>query len=358
MCGEDCPDSSYCQECGDDKIRSVQIDVVDYDKTYANLDLDSDPIIFLPCGHFFSMSTMDGHMDIESVYDREPNGEFCGLKPLQASGISEKFKRCIKCREVIHSIRRYGRVTKMSELRSLERKYMQMVDSTLNAMSKKETKDVSKLKKLQELILKSPMRKVYEACQSSELLELTHPPVRPLLRCLEMLGNTVASKVEGLTDDRFSEAKDYFEEAVLIAVSSRSDYSCAQIRLRLVRFLSPWIDEAPELKIEAVRHLDWIIAMDATRFPELREEAQRAKASLDTDSRKKVIEAMNRDLLAGYDYGGSASSHWFQCPNGHPYFIGECGRAMQESRCIECGERVGGSGHRLLSTNQSAMFNF
>ena len=29
---------------------------------------------------------------------------------------------------------------------------------------------------------------------------------------------------------------------------------------------------------------------------------------------------------------------WYQCPNGHAYVIGECGLAMIESRCPECGE--------------------
>ena len=58
--------------------------------------------------------------------------------------------------------------------------------------------------------------------------------------------------------------------------------------------------------------------------------------------------------IQGSNYGTSASSHWYECPNGHSYFIGECGGAMEESRCPDCGARVGGGRHQLLGTNRRA----
>ncbi|KAF9349803.1 hypothetical protein BGX26_011932 [Mortierella sp. AD094] len=45
------------------------------------------------------------------------------------------------------------------------------------------------------------------------------------------------------------------------------------------------------------------------------------------------------------------SGHWYRCPNGHTYVIGECGMAMEQSRCPECGATVGGGSHRLRSDN-------
>ncbi|GFQ91309.1 NFX1-type zinc finger-containing protein 1 [Trichonephila clavata] len=51
---------------------------------------------------------------------------------------------------------------------------------------------------------------------------------------------------------------------------------------------------------------------------------------------------------------GLSKGHWYQCPNGHVYCITECGGAMVESQCNECGARIGGSSHRLLSDNQVA----
>ncbi|KAG0025766.1 hypothetical protein BGZ81_006854 [Podila clonocystis] len=37
----------------------------------------------------------------------------------------------------------------------------------------------------------------------------------------------------------------------------------------------------------------------------------------------------------------SRSGHWYRCPKGHTYVIGECGMAMQSSKCPECGAAVG-----------------
>ena len=41
-------------------------------------------------------------------------------------------------------------------------------------------------------------------------------------------------------------------------------------------------------------------------------------------------------------------------PKGHIYRITECGGAMEESKCPECGSRIGGHDHRLRADNQLA----
>lgn len=48
---------------------------------------------------------------------------------------------------------------------------------------------------------------------------------------------------------------------------------------------------------------------------------------------------------------GFAKGHWFKCPNGHIYCIGECGGAMEVSICPECKEKIGGTSHSLLQGN-------
>ena len=49
-----------------------------------------------------------------------------------------------------------------------------------------------------------------------------------------------------------------------------------------------------------------------------------------------------------------SKGHWFKCPNGHIYAIGDCGGATVESTGPECKARIGGSGHRLRDDNQFA----
>ena len=60
-----------------------------------------------------------------------------------------------------------------------------------------------------------------------------------------------------------------------------------------------------------------------------------------------------------------------ECPNGHPYLVTEvrlifypkhecicctfqCGRPLQEYTCNTCGSRIGGSNHKLHSSNRDA----
>lgn len=49
---------------------------------------------------------------------------------------------------------------------------------------------------------------------------------------------------------------------------------------------------------------------------------------------------------------GFGKGHWFECPNGHVYCITECGGAMEQSKCPECKEAIGGTCHQLIATNR------
>lgn len=51
---------------------------------------------------------------------------------------------------------------------------------------------------------------------------------------------------------------------------------------------------------------------------------------------------------------GFPRGHWFKCPNGHIYVIGDCGGAMQRGTCPECKEVIGGINHTLERSNQLA----
>ena len=53
--------------------------------------------------------------------------------------------------------------------------------------------------------------------------------------------------------------------------------------------------------------------------------------------------------LANAGYMGQG--HFYRCPNGHPYVIGDCGGATQTSFCPECRAPIGGTQHRVVSSN-------
>lgn len=51
---------------------------------------------------------------------------------------------------------------------------------------------------------------------------------------------------------------------------------------------------------------------------------------------------------------GLNKGHWYKCPNGHVYAIGDCGGAMQQSKCPECHAAIGGTNHNLIQGNAVA----
>ncbi|XP_048346006.1 E3 ubiquitin-protein ligase RNF213-like isoform X2 [Sphaerodactylus townsendi] len=61
------------------------------------------------------------------------------------------------------------------------------------------------------------------------------------------------------------------------------------------------------------------------------------------------LPTMPEDLLAqAVRWEATRQLHWYTCPNGHPCTVGECGRPMERSRCVDCGVEIGGSDHRSL----------
>lgn len=92
---------------------------------------------------------------------------------------------------------------------------------------------------------------------------------------------------------------------------------------------------------------DTALAHIRRMLPHLQELKQRVLNGGELAEQARVLAA----VLGGMD---GMQGHVYVCPNGHPYVIGECGGAMQRSRCIECGAEVGGGGHRLQADNRPA----
>lgn len=82
-----------------------------------------------------------------------------------------------------------------------------------------------------------------------------------------------------------------------------------------------------------------------SRFKGLVEEASKLQSGIGISFEEKqmVLQAMQL-----------AKGHWFKCPNGHVYCIGDCGGAMVEAKCPECECSIGGGSHRLRADNSLA----
>ncbi|CAH1264363.1 ZNFX1 [Branchiostoma lanceolatum] len=66
-------------------------------------------------------------------------------------------------------------------------------------------------------------------------------------------------------------------------------------------------------------------------------------SALTTEQKAEIVKAI-----------GLGKGHWYKCPNGHFYAIGDCGGANQGGRCPDCGRAIGGQNHALAAGNQHA----
>lgn len=80
------------------------------------------------------------------------------------------------------------------------------------------------------------------------------------------------------------------------------------------------------------------------------EEVEQVRHSLDngtfqtsvaSEERRAVVAAMSKEF--------SVTGHWYNCENGHPFTIGECGHPMETSRCPICGATIGGINHEAAA---------
>jgi hypothetical protein len=324
-------------------------------QSYESVNLTDDPILVLPCCHFYSMSTLDGLFFMNSFYEYDINGRPTKLRTFNPSEITERGILCPECRHPINSIYRYGRILKFSELRALERKTMMSLDNTLKSLDEHGNKNkIEILKLLEKKIELSPMKVVWQACGGTSDLVISKPPSTQHLRILEQLAVAYGTKIEKFHDANYRQAILYFQKAIQIAMDSNSHYSNARLRLAHSRCIISWCSDTSQVRTEVKELLSWVL--EQTLFESFKNEAMALISETETPSKRIIAEIVKAmDVRnGGYDYGGSSTSHWFECRNGHPYFIGECGRAMVISRCIECGEQVGGQDHSLLISNRSS----
>ncbi|KAK6358043.1 hypothetical protein TWF730_007397 [Orbilia blumenaviensis] len=118
VCGEKCPPVKYCQECATTEIKNQRVDLISLE-SYEDVDLNQDPIIVLRCDHIFTMSSLDGFLELDKHY---VVNEETGKKRILMSG--EALKGCPDCRRPFRDIDRYNRVFKSILLDELTRRFV------------------------------------------------------------------------------------------------------------------------------------------------------------------------------------------------------------------------------------------
>ncbi|KAH4209175.1 hypothetical protein HBI81_042970 [Parastagonospora nodorum] len=121
ICGEACP-ANCCQQCGmkmDEKPDMLEL------KSYSDIELDESPIIALSCSHFFTIETLDGHIDLKEVYEQDPRtGHYIGMR--ENSQLAVNIPQCPYCKTPIRQFdtQRYNRLINKAVIDEMTKRFI------------------------------------------------------------------------------------------------------------------------------------------------------------------------------------------------------------------------------------------
>ncbi|KAK1810044.1 hypothetical protein LTR12_015592 [Friedmanniomyces endolithicus] len=126
-------------------VKAMQADLVMFE-TYGDIDLNEDPCIFTGCGHIFTLSSMDGIMDMPKHYDIDPmTGNVIGLRTSSEPFSSDELKSCPTCRGSLRSVARYGRIVRRALLDESAKKLTAWSNRTHAELAERLASDQEKL---------------------------------------------------------------------------------------------------------------------------------------------------------------------------------------------------------------------
>lgn len=95
-------------------------------KEYRDIDLNETPCIFPDCGHFLTVASMDGQMDMAFHYEIDGNGVPVKINkqsmPFSIDGSA--IRVCATCRGSLRNVARYGRVVRRMILDQATKKFI------------------------------------------------------------------------------------------------------------------------------------------------------------------------------------------------------------------------------------------
>ncbi|KAM0540826.1 hypothetical protein ACHAO7_010897 [Fusarium culmorum] len=452
LCGEVCPTSTFCQVCATDEIKSVCVDFIMMAE-YRDIDLNEEPCIFPSCGHFLTVSSMDGQMNMAAHYTLDANG-----LPTQILRASEPFsldgqgiKSCPTCRGSLRSVSRYGRIVRRAMLDEATKKFISWSNNEYHLVASRLVTEQERLaameppgildrnagaaanltvagsrqrqlQLLKELvgtrydsILKfrktvvsyatkvkkeeQPFQRVANLVKHSNLhrggqseFQYDQAVIQSkgallastlLLKCdililSYLFGLLLGGKARFSASDvniDFScfmidcdalikdaktalypreEAQGHLFYAQLCVLSRQ----CASAKAKLtqtnattsVSESTAVSDSLDQLHDTGLGHI-----FEARRLLEenpsilvLKNELDAAEEGLNGGFYRPVTAEELRQVYAASKGELRGTGHWYMCRNGHPFTINNCGMAMEQATCPECGAPIGGQNHQSV----------
>ncbi|PKC57922.1 hypothetical protein RhiirA1_541364 [Rhizophagus irregularis] len=133
ICGEICPTHCGGANCVPNRIR-YQVSDIFNKTTFSKVDWNKERMVALPCGHIYTMKSMDKLMEMKEYYGGSIERGWTLVKSLPTSTI---IKRCPACQTSIRNIRRYGRIIKNYTLEIQNKKFITKYDGELIKIDKR-----------------------------------------------------------------------------------------------------------------------------------------------------------------------------------------------------------------------------
>ena len=344
LCGELCP--NLCKFCNP---RNENFELF-----FGNEDEEDARFLVLEdCLHIFEVSGFDQWMDVQQG-GRENTGKI-------------QLPFCPKCKEPIRKNLRYGTIVKRG-LIDVEKVKVKMIYEMRKHLSKncseilnKIQTDYPQLNTAQQEIVQLILicvskadaydhRKLYIAFDLLKVYAgLYGAPDRSWKDCHAHRAFLSSSdKIEKLLKDKKCRPFDRFFMNDLQTLSRKCVLS------NLFASIEPVVTSPPDLaQFRSLRkRFSVTFLQNPTDSIPLIHDCELFLANVRIKYRFQPLSQQERVQIAhAVDVNRSG---WYKCENGHIYGIGDCGGAVEESRCIECGARVGGTGHRVQDNNTYA----
>ncbi|KAK6976420.1 NFX1-type zinc finger-containing protein 1 [Biomphalaria glabrata] len=340
LCGEKCP--RLCVICNKQELIDTSLYGYDGDSSTTFIELD--------CGHVQEVDFMDQWM----VTSTTSSGD------QQAIGL----KACPVCKTPIRKCNRYNaQIKKMLIL--IEKVKRKCIGEKLRDMKEQLEREVAKSRGEEKQIIETFLEEGYEVA-SETIIEAEINQIiifkqifalqREAMECKGRWQNKAQSF------DQIYQDLQCFEDWILSrrAVFSEQNKEDAELEINRLNLLINLHKIDQNAKIRGIQLNDSerklqncirVLSMQG------RADKRTIKTSQDlcTELKKQVPDTQltltNEERLAIIRAVNVSAGAWYHCPNGHIYAIGDCGQAMEESRCPDCKEKIGGTNHRLLPTN-------
>ncbi|XP_041944382.1 NFX1-type zinc finger-containing protein 1 [Alosa sapidissima] len=345
LCGDPCP--SKCRVCHRDEVSEIFFGTEDEPGArFVQLE---------HCKHLFEVSSMDTYM-------AQDEDQKAGLDQLVI-----KLKECPKCRAPIRRNLRYGAHINRS-LAQIEQ-VKEKINGNPNDIKQKQNALKTLLREQDNLrdFLQAEYGQVRDKLDKSilSLRELCHQ--ENLIMFLERLGKLLKTQKERMSGvpaevfsvrlgqclrfleghgQRFSEQQVWDLERELQRLSYLAELNsrCGKTSLMM---LGVRVNE----EVDALRQ----VLEDTRPFTEADEHrVKQALADLDAKLPRSGLGIDDQERVMIVKAMGLPQGHWYKCPNGHVYAIGDCGGATESRRCPDCNAVIGGANHNLTAGNEVA----